>query len=161
MKALLRLYPRRWRRLYEPEMEALLEQTPATPKAAFDLVRGALDAHLHREWRGCTPAPSRRPHRTAGWIITAAALVAANLGITLLALRTGLRGVSVAAPAATVSGILLATVALRFVRRRRRRRGPGPQDPGQGAQVPASPLPDAPPALAAASRGSGRRSGPE
>jgi hypothetical protein len=159
MKALLRLYPRRWRRLYGSEMEALLEQTPATPKAAFDLVRGALDAHLHREWRGCTAAPGRRPRSWAGSIIAIAAFVAASLGVALVAQRAGMPGAWLAA--GTVSGILLGTVTFRLIRSRRKRRGRGPQDPGQGARVPASPLPDSPPALAAASRGSGRRSGPE
>ena len=43
----LRLYPRAWRRRYETEMLAVLEARPVTNRVRFDLVRGALDAHLN------------------------------------------------------------------------------------------------------------------
>jgi hypothetical protein len=42
----LRLYPRAWRDRYEEEMLALLEQRPASIVTLFDLLIGALDAHL-------------------------------------------------------------------------------------------------------------------
>ncbi|MDQ6743553.1 MAG: hypothetical protein M3Z97_11700 [Candidatus Dormibacteraeota bacterium] len=155
MRRLLRLYPRSWRRRYGREMEALVAQTPATPRAVLDLLRGALDAHLHGEWCG-RPAAGRRSGRWATWTITFAAVY---FGAGFLALRAGLPG-PLAALAGTASTVLVGTTAwlLRRVQRRRRPPGQGPDDPGQGAPVPARPLPDAPPALAAASRGSGRRS---
>jgi hypothetical protein len=45
--AALRVYPEGWRERYELEVRALLEQSPATPATVIDLLRGALDAHLH------------------------------------------------------------------------------------------------------------------
>ncbi len=41
---LVRLYPRAWRRRYEEEFVALLEEQPLTLGVVFDVVRGALDA---------------------------------------------------------------------------------------------------------------------
>jgi hypothetical protein len=46
---LVRLYPRAWRRRYEGEFIAVLEQQPLTAGALFDIVRGAVDAR--RTWR--------------------------------------------------------------------------------------------------------------
>ena len=46
---LLRMYPARWRRRYGDEMADLLGRQPLTLSPALDLVRGALDAHLHPE----------------------------------------------------------------------------------------------------------------
>jgi hypothetical protein len=51
LSRLVRLYPRRWRDRYGPELEALLEDSGAGVRSAADLVRGALDAHL----RGLRP----------------------------------------------------------------------------------------------------------
>ncbi len=45
--ALLRLYPEAWRQRYEGEVRAVIEQSEISRKTAFDLLRGALDAHLH------------------------------------------------------------------------------------------------------------------
>ena len=50
MEPLLRLYPTRWQRRYVTEMEALLADEPPGVRARLDLVRGALDAHLHPWW---------------------------------------------------------------------------------------------------------------
>ena len=41
VKFLLRLYPREWRRRYGPEMSLLVEQLPAGPGVALDLLIGA------------------------------------------------------------------------------------------------------------------------
>jgi hypothetical protein len=49
----LRLYPRAWRERYESEMLAVLEGRPIDLRTRVDLVRGALDAHVHP-----TTAPS-------------------------------------------------------------------------------------------------------
>jgi hypothetical protein len=45
----LALYPLAYRRRYGEEMAALVEDTGATPRAAVDLARGALRAHLRPE----------------------------------------------------------------------------------------------------------------
>jgi hypothetical protein len=45
--SLLRLYPRSWRLRYEDEVRDLLEARPPGRRDRLDLVRGALDAHLH------------------------------------------------------------------------------------------------------------------
>jgi hypothetical protein len=47
MKHLVRLYPKGWRNRYGAELAALIQQRRATIGEGFDLVRGALDAHLH------------------------------------------------------------------------------------------------------------------
>lgn len=46
MKWLLKLYPPAWRRRYEAEMAALLEEQRAGTRTAIDLIRGATDAWL-------------------------------------------------------------------------------------------------------------------
>ena len=47
MSGLLRLYPRPWRERYGEEFEELLAQRPPSARHRLDIVRGALDAHLH------------------------------------------------------------------------------------------------------------------
>lgn len=44
---ILRLYPRAWQRRYGPELDAVLDDRPPTWRDRLDLLRGALDAHLH------------------------------------------------------------------------------------------------------------------
>lgn len=74
-RQLLALYPHRWRARYEPEMLALLADRPPTWRDRIDLVRGALDAHLH-------PEPvSRLPGHAAllagaAWTVVALAVLA-------------------------------------------------------------------------------------
>jgi hypothetical protein len=46
---LLGLYPRRWRQRYGAEMTEILEHERLTAQFVIDLVRGAIDAHLHPE----------------------------------------------------------------------------------------------------------------
>jgi hypothetical protein len=50
MRRLLWLYPAAWRRRYGAEMEAFLRQSRPGPREVIDLLRGALDAHLHPQW---------------------------------------------------------------------------------------------------------------
>jgi hypothetical protein len=45
----LKLYPLAWRRRYGDEMEALVEDAGASPRAVADLARGAVRAHLRPE----------------------------------------------------------------------------------------------------------------
>ena len=53
MRALLRLFPRRWRERYGEEYELILEATPPGLGTVFDVVRGALDARV----REARPGP--------------------------------------------------------------------------------------------------------
>jgi hypothetical protein len=48
-RSLLRLYPQRWLQRYEEEIGALVEEGPITLGVVIDVLRGALDAHLHPE----------------------------------------------------------------------------------------------------------------
>jgi hypothetical protein len=48
-RALLRLYPQRWRERYEEEIGELVDSRPLTVGAVVDLLRGAFDAHAHPE----------------------------------------------------------------------------------------------------------------
>jgi hypothetical protein len=58
--ALLRLYPRGWRRRYGAEMAAMLEAEPLTLRTATDLVAGAIDARLNPHWmRGPAAASAK------------------------------------------------------------------------------------------------------
>lgn len=52
---LLRLYPRAWRRRYEAEMRAVLEQHDVTLSTRLDLLRGALDAWQEQRRFAMTP----------------------------------------------------------------------------------------------------------
>lgn len=52
MSRLLGLYPRVWRRRYEAEFRALIKERPPTLLERFDIVRCALDAHLHPQVPG-------------------------------------------------------------------------------------------------------------
>lgn len=59
MNAILRLYPRAWRERYGDEVTALLEERPASWLDHADLIRGALDAHLHPQVPGTDVAPEQ------------------------------------------------------------------------------------------------------
>jgi hypothetical protein len=52
MRTLLRLYPRRWRERYGAEFALIVRATPPGPGTVFDVVRGAVDAHLRQLWPG-------------------------------------------------------------------------------------------------------------
>jgi hypothetical protein len=56
---LIRLYPRAWRARYEAEMLEVLAERPLTLGGRIDLVRAAVDAHLHPQLRWTGPAPIR------------------------------------------------------------------------------------------------------
>ncbi len=49
MKRLVELYPRRWRERYGAELAEFLTRRPLVLTTALDLLRGAIDAHLHPE----------------------------------------------------------------------------------------------------------------
>jgi hypothetical protein len=94
MKRLLRLYPRAWRRRYEPEMQALLDDLPPRPGMALDLVRGAGREHLKAaldrvaptlQTAGGPPMPTHRlqRHPTASALL-AALIMAPSLALVIL-----------------------------------------------------------------------------
>jgi hypothetical protein len=58
-RLLLAAYPEAWRRRYADEMAALIEDGPAGPAVTFDLLRGALLAHL-RPLAGLRPVETAR-----------------------------------------------------------------------------------------------------
>ena len=58
MRWLVRLYPSDWRERYGAELEALLDEVPASARQVLDLVRGAIDARMHLV--RTTPEPSGR-----------------------------------------------------------------------------------------------------
>jgi hypothetical protein len=66
---LLALYPSDWRARYEAEVAWILEHEPPSLRGRLDLVRGAIDAHLH------PLAPSPLP---VGAAIAAAGLLSAH-----------------------------------------------------------------------------------
>jgi hypothetical protein len=72
MTRLVRLYPRLWRDRYEAEILDLLEQRPPSVRDAIDLVRGALDAHLHPQ---AERASMPWTHRLPGLAVLATGLL--------------------------------------------------------------------------------------
>jgi hypothetical protein len=58
-RLLLRLYPEPWRRRYGDEFDAVLKERSLGPTDVFDVIHGAIDAHLRR--------PSGRARRGAAW----------------------------------------------------------------------------------------------
>lgn len=61
MSRLVRLYPQAWRDRYESEFLGLLGERTPTLAHRFDIVRGALDAHLHPQVRRHADAPAPHP----------------------------------------------------------------------------------------------------
>jgi hypothetical protein len=86
------LYPRRWRERYGEELVDLLEEERPTPALVLDLLRGALDAHLHLG--AILPeSPERTLRRAAGTLVQA-------LALALLAVAAMTKASEDAAPAA-------------------------------------------------------------
>jgi hypothetical protein len=89
MSRLVRLYPRTWRDRYEEEFLSLITDRPPALLDRIDIVRGALDAHLHPQLPGLEPAPQPLTHRIPGLIaLTAGLLWTAN--VTYLAVWSDL-----------------------------------------------------------------------
>ena len=55
--ALLRMYPRAWRRRYGAEMRLLLAEQKLTLRTVADLLAGAIDARLNPQVRSAAQAP--------------------------------------------------------------------------------------------------------
>lgn len=79
MSGLLRLYPRPWRDRYGEEFEALLADRPPTLGHRVDIVRGALDAHLHPQ----LVDPDRVTDRW--WLVPLVGLGLFGIGVLLMA----------------------------------------------------------------------------
>jgi hypothetical protein len=67
---LIRLYPGAWRRRYESEFLSLLAERPPTLRDGLDIVRGALDAHLHPQSWGAGRPDVPFGHRIPGLTAT-------------------------------------------------------------------------------------------
>jgi hypothetical protein len=76
---LIQLYPRDWRERYEDEFQLLLAERPPDLRDRVDVVRAAVDAHLHPQVQRepGSPAPGPEPDgrsmsgRALGWITLA------------------------------------------------------------------------------------------
>ncbi len=86
---LLCLYPKAWRERYAMEYLVLLEEVPFSGRMVLDVVRGAVDAHLHP----CRLHAFRR--KRAGWFATCLLYVVLALPLRPIASDQSLR----AAPA--------------------------------------------------------------
>ena len=62
MTRLIVLYPRTWRDRYETEFRALMAERPPDPLDRIDMVRGALDAHLHPQLGSTNSGEMAPPH---------------------------------------------------------------------------------------------------
>jgi hypothetical protein len=63
MTRLVRLYPAAWRERYEVELSALLDERPPDALDRLDIVRGAIDAHIHPQRRHDPPERAGSPGR--------------------------------------------------------------------------------------------------
>jgi hypothetical protein len=86
MSGLVRLYPRAWRDRYEAEFVDLLEQRPGSIGVTIDVVRGALDAHLHPQ---DDAAPMPWTHRLPGVAVLATGLLWSAATLQLVAGKGG------------------------------------------------------------------------
>jgi hypothetical protein len=93
MRWLVRLYPRDWRCRYGAEMEAQLRQWRPGPREAFDLLAGAVDAHLHPQWSGASRRRGRR------WLAVALGVLVAALASHAVAVALGAADAIAAHPA--------------------------------------------------------------
>lgn len=81
---LVRLYPSRWRRRYEDEFRALLEEEPLSARLVLDVIAGAFAARLDPHPEPTLEERAMTPRRTA----TAAAFAATLLVLPALVLLT-------------------------------------------------------------------------
>jgi hypothetical protein len=116
----VRLYPGWWRARYGAELEALLEAEPPGTGDLLDLVRGALDAHLHSGRPGHVGAVAAL---TGGALWTIAALVVAAEpvpvdwpGYTFAVLPLTIAGTAMTAIAVSAAWLRIGDGASRFDR---------------------------------------------
>jgi len=111
--SLVRLYPSRWRRRYEDEFRAVLDEEPLTPRLIVDVVAGAFAARLEPY-----PEPTLEDHAmTARRLETTASVAALLLALPALLLLTSalMRGLQPVQdePAHTADAIFAWFVSLR------------------------------------------------
>jgi len=119
----LRLYPSAWRRRYGEELADLLEQLPATPATALDLLRGAITIQFRALGdrlaprlvsAGGPPMPTHplQRHPTAAALLAALLLAptAIFIGVSFLAYQIEIPGW-----AAAFEPVLVAVTAPRIV----------------------------------------------
>jgi hypothetical protein len=99
MSRLVRLHPRPWRDRYEEEVLDLLDQRAFSLADRIDLVRGAIDAHVHPQLPASRSPVQPLTHRVPGLLALAASLLwTANVTILLVwgnpALDWGLIGMA-------------------------------------------------------------------
>jgi len=78
--ALIALYPAAWQRRYGEELESLLELGGLSLRDPLDLIRGAIDAHLHPSQPSALPVIAAL---TAGALFTAHAIALASQPVPL------------------------------------------------------------------------------
>jgi hypothetical protein len=122
MSRVLRLYPRSWRARYGAELAAILEARPPTYMDRFDLVRGALDAHLHPELvdRDVDPRDVRDPG--AGSVLSGLVIALGSalwlVGVLTIAVQPlgfGDRDPSTFGSLVTIAGLLFSVGIARLV----------------------------------------------
>jgi MFS family permease len=90
MNALLRLYPASWRERHEVEVARMLEDTGAGMSDAPDLIRGAIDAHMHPGPMGLPTGGVRRwvtvDHLAGAVLLTGGLVWFVSFGILALAM---------------------------------------------------------------------------
>lgn len=101
---LVRLYPQRWRRRYEAEFRALLEQESLSLRLVLDVLAGAIAARLAAYPAAEDPAVSARRIQTATAFL-AALLVLPSLVFFASALVRGMQPVAYE-PARTAAGVV-------------------------------------------------------
>lgn len=115
MRALLALYPGPWRRRYGPEFAAMLDAQRPSPAQVFDIVLGAIDAHLDPQVAEDGEDPLRRRMKEVvmngprsrsalmafGLLLPVALLVAASLMPDLISDGPVFGGLAIATALAT------------------------------------------------------------
>jgi hypothetical protein len=89
MSKLVRLYPPAWRARYGEELGLLIADRPQSTADRIDIVRGALDAHLHPHALVGGPGPAPWTHRLPGLLALSAGLA---LSGALVSIATGPSG---------------------------------------------------------------------
>jgi hypothetical protein len=122
MSRLLRLYPRAWRGRYGAELASILEARPATFMDRVDLIRGAVDAHLHPELVARNGEARQARDPASGSVLSGLLIVLGSalwlVGVTTIAIQPlgfGDRESDALGPFVAIAGLLYAGAILRLV----------------------------------------------
>jgi len=94
VKWLVRLYPARWRRRYGAEFETVLASQAPSLWQILDVLRGALDAHLHPDLGNTSQHTFERLDAPGQWVLTLAQEEARHLGHSYLGTEHVLLGLA-------------------------------------------------------------------